>query len=262
MEKLNFNLGGGASRSLKAFTLAEVLITLAIIGVVAALTIPSVITNYKNQEIATRLKKTFTTLANTTNLAIKDYGSIASWHLGDTNSGAAAKDFNDKFLIPYLRVMKDCGVSDEGTCLHKVKTLNNVESNLTGQYYSKFFLADGTFIATKISRSTASNGGENEYLEIQIDINGEQKPNMYGRDYFIFNYTIKSKGNPVGKLVPYGALTIDKAHMNITSDYGCRIGGLGSYCSAVLYTNNWQIPDRDKFVEIAKSENYRSQYPW
>ncbi|MBE7707024.1 MAG: prepilin-type N-terminal cleavage/methylation domain-containing protein, partial [Cyanobacteria bacterium SIG30] len=41
---------GGGNNRLKAFTLAEVLITLAIIGVVAALTIPSVVTNYQNQE--------------------------------------------------------------------------------------------------------------------------------------------------------------------------------------------------------------------
>ncbi|MBE7705878.1 MAG: prepilin-type N-terminal cleavage/methylation domain-containing protein [Cyanobacteria bacterium SIG30] len=76
MNRFKLCVGGGASRSLKAFTLAEVLITLAIIGVVAALTIPSVITNYRNQEIETALKSSFTTLANATNMDVRDYGLL------------------------------------------------------------------------------------------------------------------------------------------------------------------------------------------
>ena len=56
---------------LKAFTLAEVLITLAIIGIVAALTIPSVISNYQQQEFKTGLKKAVSVLneAIQTNIA-------------------------------------------------------------------------------------------------------------------------------------------------------------------------------------------------
>jgi prepilin-type N-terminal cleavage/methylation domain-containing protein len=59
-----------------AFTLAEVLITLAIIGVVAALTIPTVVRNYQKQETITRLKKAYSALANTTNLAMAEYGPL------------------------------------------------------------------------------------------------------------------------------------------------------------------------------------------
>ena len=57
----------------KAFTLAEVLITLAIIGVVAALTIPSVISNYQQQEFKTGLKKAVSVLneAIQTNIALE-----------------------------------------------------------------------------------------------------------------------------------------------------------------------------------------------
>ena len=55
----------------KGFTLAEVLITLAIIGIVAALTIPSVISNYQQQEFKTGLKKAVSVLneAIQTNIA-------------------------------------------------------------------------------------------------------------------------------------------------------------------------------------------------
>lgn len=51
-----------ASFSQKAFTLAEVLITLGIIGVVAAMTLPTVINNTKNKELETAFKKTYSQL--------------------------------------------------------------------------------------------------------------------------------------------------------------------------------------------------------
>ena len=56
----------------KAFTLAEVLITLGIIGVVAALTMPALIANYKKQQTIVQLKKAYTTLAQGFKLAQVD----------------------------------------------------------------------------------------------------------------------------------------------------------------------------------------------
>ena len=59
-------------KRLKGFTLAEVLITLAIIGVVAAISIPSVISNSQQQEFKTGLRKAVSVLnsAITMNMAI------------------------------------------------------------------------------------------------------------------------------------------------------------------------------------------------
>ena len=48
----------------KAFTLAEVLITLGIIGVVAAMTMPNLIANYKNKVLINQAKNSFSTLSN------------------------------------------------------------------------------------------------------------------------------------------------------------------------------------------------------
>ena len=60
------------SKEIKAFTLAEVLITLAIIGVVAALSIPAVISNSQQQEFKTGLRKAVSVLnsAITMNMAL------------------------------------------------------------------------------------------------------------------------------------------------------------------------------------------------
>ena len=62
------------------FTLAEVLITLGIIGVVVALTMPSLIANYQKQETIARLKKVYSTISNTYMYAINSYGTSEKWN--------------------------------------------------------------------------------------------------------------------------------------------------------------------------------------
>lgn len=58
-----------------AFTLAEVLITIGVIGVVAAITIPSLITKSRKVMVENRLKDTYSILANATRLAEGEFGA-------------------------------------------------------------------------------------------------------------------------------------------------------------------------------------------
>lgn len=62
-----------------AFTLAEVLITLGIIGVVAAMTLPALVQNYKEQETVTRVKKFYSVFSQAYAQAILDNGTIDNW---------------------------------------------------------------------------------------------------------------------------------------------------------------------------------------
>ena len=62
-----------------AFTLAEVLITLGIIGVVAAMTLPSLIGNYKKKQTVTQLKKSYTVLSQAVKMSELKNGSIDYW---------------------------------------------------------------------------------------------------------------------------------------------------------------------------------------
>jgi len=253
--------GGGATRSLKAFTLAEVLITLAIIGVVAALTIPSVVTNYKNQETATRLKKAFTTIANTTNLAIADNGPISTWDVGAAASGADVERFVNKYLIPYLRITKNCGVSKNKGCWYEEEGapywLKGGTIGLSADNCAKFILSDGTFVVSII---TARNNNKSKRVEFYIDTNGLQKPNRIGKDIFVLTYALLSDGKVVGKLSTVGSGNLKD---NITVDtYGCNLEGRGSYCSALIYSSGWHIPSRKEYNEIVGNDSYSSKYPW
>lgn len=62
-------------KKIPAFTLAEVLITLGIIGVVAALTIPTLMQKADEQATVSALKKTYSTLTQAYNLAVNDNSS-------------------------------------------------------------------------------------------------------------------------------------------------------------------------------------------
>ena len=82
----------------KGFTLAEVLITLAIIGIVAALTIPSVISNYQQQEFKTGLKKAVSVLNEAIQTNIAQDGETP-YDTNDLFPSPADKKLSDVFTI-------------------------------------------------------------------------------------------------------------------------------------------------------------------
>ena len=65
--------------SVSGFTLAEVLITLGIIGVVAALTIPTLVANHRKKTVEVSLAKFYTTMNQAIKLAENDYGEMTYW---------------------------------------------------------------------------------------------------------------------------------------------------------------------------------------
>ncbi len=225
----------------KAFTLAEVLITLAIIGVVAALTIPSIVQNYQKTQVVTQLKKTYSALANTTNLAIAEYGPITGWEVGENGPGQAGVDFANKYLIPYLKVLKNCENITTGDCRFDWNYLNKETSGYLDSNYSRFYLNDGTLIGV-----IAYNGAA-RYAVIYIDVNGPKKPNTYGKDIFIFNYWIyyySATSEHNGKFVSWGYNVIDRNELlsDGNTNY-CNKSRRGFYCSAVIMKDSWQIKD-------------------
>jgi prepilin-type N-terminal cleavage/methylation domain-containing protein len=85
----------------KAFTLAEVLITLGIIGIVAALTMPSLIANYQKQQTVTQLQKAYSVLNQAKKLSAAQ-GNVCS------ETPATASEFIEKYWAPYMKIIKTC----------------------------------------------------------------------------------------------------------------------------------------------------------
>jgi len=189
------------SRKRCAFTLAEVLITLGIIGVVAAMTMPTLIQKHQEQVTVTRVKKFYSLINQTLLMAIKDNGYVDEWNFieSDEDSGNILSDKFAGYFKPYLKIAKDCG-SNAG-CLgytKKVNLLSGAEHNTNyeiNKSYYKMILTDGTYMWMRRDWGTETNsqpcndsdGGLAKVCgAIWIDINGKTQPNTIGKDIFIF----------------------------------------------------------------------------
>jgi prepilin-type N-terminal cleavage/methylation domain-containing protein len=88
----------------KGFTLAEVLITLGVIGVVAALTLPALIVNHKKKVILTRMKKFYSAYTQTYNMKIANDGSIDASMLTAINNPDVMMEFFSTNYAPYMNI--------------------------------------------------------------------------------------------------------------------------------------------------------------
>jgi prepilin-type N-terminal cleavage/methylation domain-containing protein len=223
------------------FTLAEVLITLAVIGVVAALTIPTVVHNYQKTQTVTRLKKTYSAISNTANLAIADHGPIDVWEIDESNS-EGPKNFANTYMIPYLKVSKNCETKTTGDCEFKWNYLDKSASGVFGSGYTRFYLNDGTLIAVSIYQNTDTE----KRMYITVDLNGQKMPNAYGRDIYSLSYFIKSSVSSnqpyIGKLIPNG-ISVDRATLVSEGKWDCNIKSTGFYCTALIMKDGWEMKD-------------------
>ena len=177
-----------------AFTLAEVLITLGIIGVVAALTIPSIVAHYKKQEVTTKLKTVESLFTQMLNFSIVENGDPQNWDLGasygvDAGSGNAEKTLiriTEKYFLPYLKTSNYYGyvsLKDAGYPVHYKADGSLQKWNLESSdaKYCIIELANGM---TTFLRMDYSNEYTMVDLIIYVDINGKKAPNIWGRDTF------------------------------------------------------------------------------
>lgn len=190
------------------FTLAEVLITLGIIGVVAALTLPSLIQNNREQEDIAKLAKIYNTLDNSLERAVTENGTVDSWGLTGNNDESYDIFWNN--IVPYLNIAKACQHSGDTGCVVAYKRSNldgtSTDNNLNSKYATRNFilLADGTVISLTWFDNTNCTmvAGTSEPLkhvcgDLLVDTNGQTKPNITGKDIFDF-YITKDKFIPVG----------------------------------------------------------------
>ncbi len=219
------------------FTLAEVLITLAIIGVVAALTIPAVVRNYQKTQTVTQLKKVYSALSNTTNLAIANEGPTSGWEVGENATGQAAIDFANRYLIPYLKVQKNCETKTTDDCAFKWKHLDTGSGSLDS-HYGRFYLTDGTLIAVFVQ-----NNSTDKRINVYIDLNGQKTPNTFGKDIFYYNYyVVHGSPNVMGKFMPEW-YTADREFLINNTPSGCNRNANGRLCTALIMKDGWQMKD-------------------
>lgn len=242
-----------------AFTLAEVLITLGIIGIVAALTIPTLISNYQKTQYVVGLKKAYSQTNQVLLAMTNDRGTpgdIAS--SGLFAKGTTTENLGKEFT-KYFKIAKDCGMSNNQDCWAD-KTLDYYDGtspdiysayNLSTSNY-KFLTADnmsfellnftdwfGSNYADCQQNFAVYEGGTGNLQqvcgELAVDINGRKGPNILGRDTFIF-YISNGKG---ALLYPYGG--VDSYDWWGWGFY-CSTGATNGYsCAGRVIEDGWQM---------------------
>ena len=182
----------------KAFSLSEVLIALVIIGVIAAITVPSVFADYREKEKSAKVKKIYSTLANAMT-KVKAAGGVMDFDM-ENNSNQNIKSWYDTYLATNLVTTKTCyntsgcWHNDDNLYLNGTESPGNRKGVGIGSNIVTAVLNDGTFINVNIyDASVITNrygvNADSAGLLIFFDINGERKPNTIGRDVFAAVWT-------------------------------------------------------------------------
>jgi len=182
------------------FTLAEVLITLLVIGVVASMVIPALIQDSQKAETVVQVKKYQSILSQVVINIRNDYGSILNSPLnsnGDYVNGW-------KEIKPYLNLTKDCGTAIGQDCWANgmYKRLNGTNWADFNNYYvlGRGVMADGSSIDYEARTNCNVNFSINNLEPLNsvcgdfiIDVNGHKPPNQAGRD--VFSWHVTRNGN-------------------------------------------------------------------
>ena len=215
-----------------AFTLAEVLITLGIIGIVAAMTMPSLIANYQKKQTVSQLKKAYSTFAQALVLSQYENGNSSEWNV--TELGSSYDDnlaYFEKYWKPYLKVIKVCKTMKEcGYDITGYATLSTTSYSMYGQFDNVpgFIYGDGTYAYIRPYPLHP------EYVPtlqlLSIDINGAKRPNILGRDVFQFQVDTQ-------RGVITGYYTKDRCTKEKISQENSRA------CGGKIMADGWEIRD-------------------
>ena len=186
-----------------AFTLAEVLVTLMIIGVIAAMTLPSLNQNIQHNHLVSGCLKSYSVLSQAIDRMKVDFGPI----------GFGTK-WNDpeefwKGFVAQMNVVEDCGKIKNGCWYnYPVKQLeggDDANYSLGGRGEYRMVTADGMLYSFNKAAFSVHKGycytGDDAKLymgRFVVDVNGFKGPNRSGFDVFVFNL------NKVKVLCPCG----------------------------------------------------------
>ena len=213
------------------------LITLGIIGVVAAMTMPALTANSRKQEVTSRLKKVNSIMQQAILLSVNDNGPMEYWNKADNSitpgedgtptydpvgGSKEAYEFFMKYFAPYIKYTK-------------IDEMTNCPFDST-QMRTQVTLADGTVMCIK-------NGA---CIDFDIDINGNKKPNKEGLDrfYYVFCPTkVKEYFNKSG-FGPYrGSFTLENWNDRDSLLEVCAKGNDSSACARLIEYDGWEIKD-------------------
>ena len=219
------------------FTLAETLITVGIIGIVAAMTIPAIIGNGKKVEASARLKRFNAIMQQALLMSEFENGESIAWvreggeqkdEEGNRDYEANGKITKEFFLLYLAKYFKYTSIVDGKNAEVDENGVAQTSANNT-----KVYLADG-------SSMTFHNGS---CIDIQFDINGNRNPNRGGSDIFVFLICLDDSsrlsycGNKNKAFCSYGYKYNKDGREKLLEL--CKQNS--AYCISLLEYDNWEF---------------------
>ncbi len=237
-----------------AFTLSEVLVTLSIIGVVSALTVPTLMNQYQRKVQATQIRKFANELDQGVEMQIIEEGKTKLSATTMWKKVATKGDLSDlrAFFNTRFKIIKTCAKTS-GCFADSYRSIDgSKEENFDNSNITTYVLANSAAIRLKASLhvdGTTDDDGNftailddngnykilnaaNQAIVIWIDINGAEPPNIGGRD--LFKMAIGNDGRIFDECYT--------TNVNFTctpSEATCISSPTGSNCFGVLQENNW-----------------------
>lgn len=228
----------------KGFTLAEVLITLGVIGLVAALTLPSMYNNYQKALIGKTLARSVelveqgmlnirqeAQLNSETGATFETLSSIKKSDLG--LSGSSYITDSNAF---YNSTKSFLGTENSDYDVTNISAFaGNLDTNFKSLYTAYKFNKLNAIVAFQNKTGTTTSN-DSIISRVIIDANGAAKPNTFGKDVFIFGLTNS------GTLIPAGTQKYADFDSKIPAD-GCSGSsvGNGTACAARVMADKWEI---------------------
>ena len=219
-----------------AFTLAETLITITILGVVATVLIPNIISNYKKHLIEVKFKFIYSQLSRIIDIMNVQDGTISK--IVDESLTQNTEYFNEKYFKKYLKFTKECE-SLKSDCrifadsiFPEIDGTTNNKSEYAPYYFHEYLLPNGIILGTL-----------NQYNRISfiVDLNGTKKPNQIGSDIFYFSiYNTEADMRHTNSLGCGAAKNYTDAYTWVKEGY-CKKGG--GTCSCKIIDNGFKIPE-------------------
>lgn len=230
-----------ASSFKKGFTLAEMLIVLAVIGIVAAIMIASVAASSQKTRLISALQKANNVFVNVANRSQAEGDMMDTW-----NYSLDVGEFANRYFTPRFNIIKNCGTTEEG-CFADAYVRNDgsdATSSTTGGDFYKFVVSDGTSIGIKLETEgdqacTATN--PSICARLVVDVNGLSGPNKWGKD--VFEFQILGNLNtivPAGSFSSYDSET-NRWTFNEQEAINTNCKTTGEYCAAKIVNDGWEI---------------------
>ncbi len=240
------------------FTLAEVLTTLGIIGIISSLTIPNLMGAYRKRVVETELKKSYSEFANVIQRAEADNEAAIYWewpYKGGTQESFAkpTEEFFHRYFAPYMNITLEARTDHDYYKVYDsagIATTIGTDTRNSSKWHE---LADGRAVLLNVYTTISgdlnnANKGTVGRFMVSTTNRGHQKF-IAGKNLFSFTLQVKERNLvPTANAWPtWSCSVLDKRRdefIKLCKSYSGASGvSSQEYCTFLIYCNNWKIPD-------------------